>query len=385
MSNIYDEWKDYLSSQTSQNLVPSAPLARVSAPKTVIRNIDVRKVDNILPEEMYDTLLKVSKIALFRSDWVSTKEDEYTHWNSNFVSNERMRNLANAENRVHNSVVKNAWLWIKENIPEFKDQILIRVYMNAYGYGSEGYFHKDSEDNYKKTMVLYLVDDHWDKNWAGETIFTNDEDEIVFSSLPKKNRAVIFNANLPHCARSVSRACRHIRKVLVFKTRNRLSDNFEKLSEFLVKNRADGIAHAENSSLHDHLMRCFMLLEKKNAPEHVCIAAGLHSVFGTNIFTDPIFKLADKDIIVSEFGEKAFELAALFSIIDRPSTLETPEGFEDGKYHIKMNNGNTVAMDEETFNELRLIEGANLTDQETLDKEKYPNIYEYYTNYHQNV
>lgn len=382
MSNLINDWKKLLNlddfqetKSSSDNLIPSEPINSFTK---------IKKIDNFLPDDLYGKLLLEMSRQKFIGGWLSNETtDPHGHWNCNFVSNDKSANLADKSGEFNNPVVQEVWNWIKENVPEFKDKILLRCYMNAHTYGVDGYFHTDSSRDNEKTMVLYIVSGDWNKNWGGETIF-QENDELIFSVLPKKNRSIVFNSNLSHCARGVSRLFHGIRKTFMIKVRDRRTDNFEKLSSFLIKYKAHLKDH-QNGSLHDHLVRSFQLLEDKRAPEHVCFAAGLHSIFGTNVYKDGILELKNKDIIVSEFGEQAFELAALFSIINRPSTLETPETFQDGKFHLKLNSDKLVAVEPETLENLYLIEGANLTDQKQLDPEKFPTIYKFYTDYGQNV
>lgn len=380
MSSIYEEWQNLYENKnliSSDNFVPSN-----------LQNFQqIIKIDNILPEDLYNKLTQEMVKQPFRTGWSKGfDQDPHGHLNCNFVYPDYSNNLANKSNSFLNNVALEVWDWVKNNVPEFKDKIILRCYMNGHTYGMEGYFHRDSTRNNETTMVLYIIGDEekWDKNWAGETVFADDSDDIINSVLPKKNRAVIFDSNIQHAARGVSRNFMGVRRTFMIKARERRSDNFEKLSSFLIKHKADFQPH-QRGSLHDHLMRTFQLLEDKKAPDFVCFAAGLHSVFGTNAYKNGILQLKDRDIIVEEFGELAFELAALFSIVNRPSTLETPETFQDGKFHLKLNTDNLVAVDPETLEYLFLIEAANLKDQNELDAEKYPTIYNFYNNYGQNA
>ena len=66
----------------------------------------------------------------------------------------------------------------------------------------------------------------WRCEWGGETLVyantsnnmtTNSCEQILYAQLPGFNRAIIFNGNQWHCARSVSRVCPLLRVTLVFK------------------------------------------------------------------------------------------------------------------------------------------------------------------------
>ena len=56
-------------------------------------------------------------------------------------------------------------------------------------------FHCDSKEG--KT-ILYYVNDMWDSDWGGETLFKNSENVLERAIEFKSNRAVIFDSFLPH-------------------------------------------------------------------------------------------------------------------------------------------------------------------------------------------
>lgn len=102
-------------------------------------------------------------------------------------------------------------------------------------------------------------------------------------------------------------------------------------------------------SLGDHLINTYKILQKVNAPEAVCLAGGLHSIYGTNVFTKSTFTHNDRGLIAKKFGPRAEYLAYLFSIIDRPKCLESG----DVGFYISADD----------LSDLRMIEVANLFEQ----------------------
>ena len=53
---------------------------------------------------------------------------------------------------------------------------------------------------------MFYLNKVWTISYAGETIFTNNEQtEILSSVIPKPGRVVVFDGQIPHCAREVSR------------------------------------------------------------------------------------------------------------------------------------------------------------------------------------
>jgi hypothetical protein len=238
--------------------------------------------------------------------------------------------------------------------------------MNAYTYGTEGYFHTDSARDDDRTAIIYMVD-QWDPDWAGETAFLDAQGDLWKSVLPRRNRAIIFPSNIQHVARSVSRKCVALRKTLIFKTRRPRSNNFEKLSVFLRKNGATNYQH-RNGTLHDHLVRTFAILELRQLEDGICFGGGLHAFYGTNIYPWSLMTESSKSDIVANFGEKAEHLAYLFSMIDRPTTLESPSKLTPDIAVVEQRDKQAITLSRIEFDALRMIECANLEDQKSLGR-----------------
>jgi hypothetical protein len=339
-----------------------------------MREIEVN--NDFFPKEMYDRFIAEYKDAPMRYGWFSNnKTDPHGHWNYSIVR-AGPKNIADISSKL-NGVVEEMWEYTKQHLKE--DVALIRCYINSHTYGIEGYFHTDSFRQDEKTSVLYM-NEIWYPNWAGETVFMEKEDktDIIKCVLPCSNRLVIFPSNMMHSARAVSRKCMDLRMTFMFKFRKRRSENFEKLSKFLFENGAQNENH-QVGSLHDHLVRVYQILETKGYPEHVCFGGGLHSVFGTNVFKKNIFDDSDKQKIIDNFGQKAFELSKLFSSIKRPKTLETPTEITEDKFIVELNNDACVALPVETYFELCAIECANLIDQNSFNQTKYPTLNKFWS------
>jgi hypothetical protein len=241
---------------------------------------------------------------------------------------------------------------------------LVRCYANGYQYGTDGYFHTDSVRADEQTVIIYICD-KWEPDWAGETHWYSQAGQQN-SAIPWPNRALILPSNLMHCARAVSRKCTSLRLTLMYKVRNKRSDNFEKLSEFLVKRGALSHKH-KDGSLHDHLVRVYQLLEDKKLPESICFGGGLHSIYGTNIYEGQMFDPSNpqsRATVADTFGKEAEALAYLFSMLDRPSCLEQDT--------ITLRYSADIKVQPQALPRLQLIEAANLLDQKSLDK--WPNL-----------
>jgi SM-20-related protein len=335
-----------------------------------MREIEV--VDNFFSKELYDEFIKIYDNVPMRYGWLANpKSDKHGHWNYSLIHSQAA-NLADFSSKLPDETSKKMWNYVQEYLKE--ECVLLRCYINSHTYGVEGYFHKDTWQENETTAVLYM-NSEWHPNWAGETVFMDnlESSKITQSVLPKSNRMVLFPSEMQHCARGVSRKCIVLRKTFMFKFRKKRSENFEKLSKFLFDSKAVDFNHSYGS-LHDHLVRVFQLLETNKFPEHVCYGGGLHSVFGTNVFTKNICSDNDNLTIIENFGEKAFELAKLFSAINRPKSLETPVSINFDSVIVELNNEAHVNLPIETYNDLCAIECANLLDQKSLNTDKYPNL-----------
>jgi hypothetical protein len=95
-----------------------------------------------------------------------------------------------------------------------KTHTLDRPYVSGYVYGTHHDMHIDG-DCY---TIMFYLNKVWAIPYAGETIFTNHEQtEILSSVIPKPGRVVVFDGQIPHCAREVSRTCVELRMVATFK------------------------------------------------------------------------------------------------------------------------------------------------------------------------
>jgi hypothetical protein len=242
------------------------------------------------------------------------------------------------------------------------------IYLNGYTYGTDGYFHADSLRPDEHTTILY-VNDYWEPDWAGETVFLDEHGDIIKAVLPRRNRAVIFPSDIQHAGRAVSRKCVVLRKALVFKARASRGEDFEKLSTFLQKAGAVARGH-QTGSLHDHLVRTFSILEAKGLDRRLCFSGGLHAIYGTSTFGRGVLPPDAAGDVITEFGARTQELVHLFSVLKRPSTLESPLALTADTAVVERVDGDPLEIARSVFDDLRQIECANLTDQGTLARHR---------------
>lgn len=331
---------------------------------------EILVLDEFLPPDVYENLAGlVANESMAYGSRSNSQTDPHGHWSRKFVAAGR-HNLADVAPVLDANealeAVNVAWKFL--NLTRLKNGVLIRCYLNGYTYGTDGYFHTDSNRADEHTAILFM-NESWDPDWAGETVFLDERGDIARAVLPRRNRAIIFPARMRHAGRGVSRKCMALRQTLIFKVRKRRSGNFEKLSGFLSNRGAARIAHQEGS-LHDHLVRTFSILESRGFEEQVCFGGGLHAIYGTNAFAHALMTPADRATIASRFGAEAERLAYLFSVLDRPGTLESPQELKHDMVVLEQRDKRKVELPLKTYEDLRAIECANLLDQKALAKHR---------------
>lgn len=177
--------------------------------------VSIELIDDFFTDEEYLRLLSFTdSCPMYPCALSNPKTDPHGHWVT-ILSNTDRFNKEDAADKLP-SDMKFAWEKIRQII---KHKTLVTSYMNGYTYGTDGYFHRDWHEEGHTTVIVYLLRDDWDPDWAGETVFIDDDKNIRASIFPKANRVVVFPSNVNHCARGVSRKFNGIRKTLMFKTR----------------------------------------------------------------------------------------------------------------------------------------------------------------------
>ncbi len=93
---------------------------------------------------------------------------------------------------------------------------VLRQYANGHTYGLGGRTHVDDTRPRHFTLLYYPMPT-WDPAWGGETVFHRSNGEIALAVLPRPNRAILFDARIPHEGRAPSRDFGGLRITLAFK------------------------------------------------------------------------------------------------------------------------------------------------------------------------
>ena len=234
---------------------------------------------------------------------------------------------------------------------------LVRVYLNAYMYGTDAAIHTDSSEPDEITAVI-AVHSHWDRNWGGETVVFDENEEPMRAVLPMPGRAFVFRSSMKHVARPLARACTEIRKMLVFKFASwpvhvpvaaggvdalfqsmpcLAPPGFEGMKvrsdeqryamavQWLGGSKAAHIVHGRGS-LAMHLVSVATWLRMWGEPHDVVMAGMCHSIFSTQTFRKKFLdSIRDRSLAESVFGVEAVALAVAFASCDRSKLAKLRE------------------------------------------------------------
>ena len=315
----------------------------------------IRQLPQCLPQPLVEAVTNHVTTARWNHGWRSNTNMGYAHWNQDYVGCGTENGLEAAA--LLPEPLSTAWTHLRTTY--FPGARLLRCYANAHTFGVEGYPHTDSRRLNDSTLVIYLNRD-WRREWGGETMIY-DGKTILHAELPEFNTGLVFPGNRFHTARAVSRICPELRVTLMFKMAHTNDPDRDRLQVFLQSTSAKTTRHTRGT-LMGHLLRVYDLLKSWGYDNDVCLAGGIHSIFGTNIFTEQT--VTDRVPVTVAVGESATQLAELFGKINRPTTLET--ALSQGITQLELTAGGRVSVTQEQLNSLCALEAANLWDQNAL-------------------
>ena len=177
----------------------------------------VQLFDDVLPPGLYEELVAASRSLGWGFGWRAPGNPDALYWHHE-VGFSQKANVEDISSRVREHPV-NAFAvfmdWLRSRLEPPGTRVL-RYYLNAHTYGTDGWPHTDSDRADDLTAILFL-NPEWRGEWAGETVIFDNKGEIRLSVLPRANRLLIFPSNLVHAPRPLSRACSGLRVVLVVK------------------------------------------------------------------------------------------------------------------------------------------------------------------------
>lgn len=168
-------------------------------------------------KRVHDEINKLGYTYGWLSNTSSEKNVAYRHWNCSWAGKEKDPGTDDYSVAVDPKTLPEIFQIIWSRLNRNDDRDLVRLYSNAYTYGTEGTIHKDSGLKDNTTHLIY-ISMKWRADWAGETVFLDSNDEIYRAVLPSPGRLVEFAGDIPHAARSVTKFCPILRQIIVFKS-----------------------------------------------------------------------------------------------------------------------------------------------------------------------
>jgi Rps23 Pro-64 3,4-dihydroxylase Tpa1-like proline 4-hydroxylase len=105
------------------------------------------------------------------------------------------------------------------------NKVLEKTFVNM-SVPAESHFHHTHDSD--ETIILYYANLDWKPEWAGETLFYDQQiDEIIYASMYKPGRIVIFDGETPHTIRSQSSIAPFFRFTIASFFKNNKKINFK--------------------------------------------------------------------------------------------------------------------------------------------------------------
>ena len=188
--------------------------------------MQIEILDNFYPEELINNL---DKARQYEFQFFRTDAENQLYWSLNLYGEEYGEENLNIDSFKKNEV-KLLWDYFSSKF-NVDINYLEACYINGISYGVEAHPHIDFPDKNSTTVILYLCE-AWNCYWSGETVFFKNEwvnnpadqsfydNEIIKSVLPRKNRIVLFEGNIVHSVRPLSKTYKDLRLTLMFKLKN---------------------------------------------------------------------------------------------------------------------------------------------------------------------
>ena len=162
--------------------------------------VNINYYDNVIPFKVRHGISKMCLSSSFYLGWGDRATYENVVENSSksvpclhSMWSEETINLSGILPYVENCIDQTPW---------FKYRNLHKVILNLTKSNDVHYHHV----HHNQHAVLYYVNLDWEDGWYGETLFYNPEnlEKVVFTSLYKPGRMILFDGHIPHAIRPQS-------------------------------------------------------------------------------------------------------------------------------------------------------------------------------------
>jgi len=92
----------------------------------------------------------------------------------------------------------------------------LRADVSCAAYGDDYHAQRDSPEDSKNVTVLYYANLTWERDWGGETIFYNDDNDAAMAVSPRPGRVVVSRSAILRRATVPARSCYEERYTIVY-------------------------------------------------------------------------------------------------------------------------------------------------------------------------
>jgi hypothetical protein len=209
---------------------PSAPPYRLlgPSPETVDQGVGtamaaislaydtVQVFDDAVPADLYAELAQIAPNLRWTYGWRSTLL-EARYWHHEIAGGAKGNREDMTDNvRKHPREAFARYLdWLRSDVVPAETRLL-RLYLNAHTFGTDGSPHTDTERGGEVTLVLFL-NKAWKAEFGGETVIFDSAGDIEKAVMPRQNRLLVFPSDRLHAPRPLSKLFGGLRMVLVAK------------------------------------------------------------------------------------------------------------------------------------------------------------------------
>jgi hypothetical protein len=171
---------------------------------------DIIVLDDVLSQGYRERLYSGTMSCGFtKTESASERTDHIKHW---------------AADHVHEGVVPSLYAECGLKSQELIDHYFPGethqprcVYTNSASYGDCLIPHADAPDGSKNITALWFVCHEWERDWGGELVFYDAQQEARLAVSPRPFRVCLFRGALTHCGTAPRRICFAQRFTLVWK------------------------------------------------------------------------------------------------------------------------------------------------------------------------
>lgn len=163
---------------------------------TTVEGRPIYIFDDLLSKLVIDEITTALSKAPFTHTEIARPDVEpYKHWVHNMSLNQAQHlPLVKMTNEVMASLFKQ----------EYK---IYRCYCNIAMHGDMLYPHTDCQPNAKEMTALWFIQEEWNYEWGGETLFYNKNNEAEIVVTPKPGRLAIFDGAINHAGNAPHKIC----------------------------------------------------------------------------------------------------------------------------------------------------------------------------------